>query len=83
MIVFYTVRSIDFWFLFCCKQPSVREKPLPQVRELYQGGQRYWHVLGHTGIFLLLVFVMEIWEIAKLFWDVFRKFYLDEEKIFL
>ena len=47
-----------------------------QVGGLYQGGQRYWDILR---LFSVLVFVIEIWEIAKLYWDILRKYYFGEK----
>ena len=54
-----------------------------QAGGLYQVGQQHWgvlSVLGYIGIFLVLVFVMEFWEIAELYWDVLGKFYFDKDK---
>ena len=48
-----------------------------KVGGLYQGGQRYWNVFEYTGMFLVLVSVTEIWEIAKLYWDLLGKFYFN------
>ena len=39
----------------------------------------YWNILG---FFLVLGFVLGIWEIAKLYWDVPGKLYFNKEKKF-
>ena len=54
-----------------------------QAGRLHQDGQWYWGMVAILGIFLVLVFVMEVWEIAKLTWDVLEKFYFGKEKFFL
>lgn len=54
-----------------------------QAGGLHQDGQWYWGIVAILGIFLVLVFVMEVWEIAKLTWDVLEKFYFGKEKFFL
>ena len=51
-----------------------------------QFGQQYWDVLsvlGILGFFLVLGFVLGIWEIAKLYWYVLKKFYFGKVKIFI
>ena len=50
------------------------ENTLPR---LYQGGQRYWNVFEYTGMLLVLLSVTEIWEIAKLYWDLLGKSYFN------
>lgn len=59
------------------------EETFAQVDGLYQGDQQYWDVLGVqelTGIFLVLVFAIEILKIAELCLDIFGKFYFDKGK---
>ena len=73
MIVFYTVEvAISGIYSIASRWISTKwEIPLWPA------------VLGYTGIYFLLVSAMEIWETAKLYWDVLGRLYFDKVTFFI
>ena len=80
MIVFYTVGSFDFWCLLQVEGLVING------RIHCRGGWAisrwpavYWAYWDRLIFFGVLIFVMEIWEIGKLHWDVLEKLYFQKE----